>query len=436
MKSSWIFSVLALAVLAVDLLWIVPLVGDSGIVWADLWWRLLLAVAPIVLLILLYGTLIKPVNAVVNGMDLLRGQDFSTRLARVGQPDADTLVGVFNSMMDRLKNERLRNMEQSNLLRQIIDVSPMGVAISDYDGNIVEMNGVMASYLGFSRPAEALCCRLEDIDSPLAVAVSRVKPGQAEILRIGDANVMRCSRLWFMDNGFRRSLILIEELTDEVIRAEREAYGRVIRIISHEVNNTLTGVGSILSLIGVLPAVKSDGVMAEAVESCQERCQGLGRFIRSYADVVKIPDANLQPVDLADSLRSIWPFLEGMAPDSVEMELHCGGSAPVKADTVLLEQVMVNVVKNAVESIGDRADGKVTVSVGGSPVRLEVADNGGGVSQEASRHLFTPFFSTKPGGRGLGLMFVADILDKHGCTFSLRTDPDGSQTRFVVQFPR
>ena len=138
MKSSWIFSVLALTVAAIDLLWILPVLNGSDVVWSDLWWRLVLAVAPIVLLVLLYGSVIKPVNAVVNGMDLLRGQDFSTRLARVGQPDADTLVGVFNSMMDRLKTERLRNMEQNSMLRQIIDVSPAGIAISDYDGNIVE----------------------------------------------------------------------------------------------------------------------------------------------------------------------------------------------------------------------------------------------------------------------------------------------------------
>lgn len=155
-------------------------------------------------------------------MDLLRGQDFSTRLARVGQPDADTLVGVFNSMMDRLKTERLRNMEQNSMLRQIIDVSPAGIAISDYDGNIVEMNPTMASYLGFSRPAEAFSRRFEDLDSPLAAAVSRVNPGQAEILRVGDANVMRCTRMWFMNNGFRRSFVMLEELTDEVMRAERE----------------------------------------------------------------------------------------------------------------------------------------------------------------------------------------------------------------------
>ena len=107
------------------------------------------------------------------------------------------------------------------------------------------------------------------------------------------------------------------------------------------------------------------------------------------------------------------------------MEFCCEDTTSVKADTVLLEQVMVNVVKNAVESIGDRPDGRVKVSVGGSPVKIEVVDNGGGISPEASRHLFAPFFSTKPGGRGLGLMFVADILEKHGCAFSLRTDPDG-----------
>ena len=404
MKSSWIFTVLTFTVLAIDAVWLWPLFGseETAASSAALWWRVGLAAAPLGLLAALYYSLVKPVNAVVNGMDLLRGQDFSTRLAHVGQRDADTLVGVFNSMMDRLKSERLRVMEQNNFLKQLIDV----------------------------------CRSFEEMSSPLAQAIAGVEQGSTDTLRMGDSNVLCCSKLWFMDNGFRRTFVLLEELTDEVMRAEREAYGKVIRIISHEVNNTLTGVNSILGLVSGMPAVSADGMMAEAVESCQERCTGLGKFISSYAEVVKIPEARLQPVDLAETLRSMWRFLEGMAPAGLEMELRCDGPMPVMADAVLLEQVMVNVVKNAIESIGARQGGRVTVKAGGSPVRLEVADNGAGVSPEVSRRLFTPFFSTKPGGRGLGLMFVSDILDKHRCRFSLRTDPDGLLTRFTVEFPR
>lgn len=438
MKASWIFTVLTFTVLTIDAVWLWPIFGSEEMTAtsAALWWRVGLAAAPLGLLAALYYSLVKPVNAVVNGMDLLRGQDFSTRLAHVGQRDADTLVGVFNSMMDRLKAERLRVMEQNNFLKQLIEVSPMGVAILDFDGRVIEMNRSMAEALGFGRPAEAVCRSFEEMSSPLAHAIAGVEQGSTDTLRMGDSNVLRCSKLWFMDNGFRRTFVLLEELTDEVMRAEREAYGKVIRIISHEVNNTLTGVNSILGLVSGMPAVSSDSMMAEAVESCQERCTGLGKFISSYAEVVKIPEARLQPVDLAETLRSMWRFLEGMAPAGLEMELRCDGPLPVMADAVLLEQVMVNVVKNAIESIGSRQGGRVTVSACGHPVRVEVADNGAGVSREVSRRLFTPFFSTKPGGRGLGLMFVSDILEKHRCRFSLRTDPDGALTRFSVEFPR
>jgi len=104
---------------------------------------------------------------------------------------------------------------------------------------------------------------------------------------------------------------------------------------------------------------------------------------------------------------------------------------PVKLDTTLFEQVLINVLKNAAESIGQQ--GEIIIRTQSNPIQLEVIDNGSGISKETEEKLFTPFFSTKPNGQGIGLIFIREVLTKHSCDFSLRTCPDGL-TRFTIRF--
>ncbi len=125
--------------------------------------------------------------------------------------------------------------------------------------------------------------------------------------------------------------------------------------------------------------------------------------------------------------------MEGLCADhgvTIRMELS-EQLRPVQMDAALIEQVLVNIIKNAVESIGE--NGEITIRTF-APAGIEVADNGAGISKEAEAKLFTPFFSTKPNGQGIGLIFIREILSRHGCTFSLRTYADGL-TRFRILFP-
>jgi signal transduction histidine kinase len=115
---------------------------------------------------------------------------------------------------------------------------------------------------------------------------------------------------------------------------------------------------------------------------------------------------------------------------ALKMEL-CEENPVVMMDTSLFEQVLINIIKNAAESIGE--GGEVVIRTSLSPLMLEVGDNGKGISKEVESRLFTPFFSTKPNGQGIGLIFIREVLMKHGCTFSLRTYPDGI-TRFRIFF--
>ena len=386
-----------------------------------------------------YRKIVKPLNSIGNGMDLLREQDFSSRLSPVGQYEADRIVNIFNRMMDQLKNERLRMREQNSFLELLIQASPMGVIILNLSEKISQLNPMAVKMLGVHADL-AVGKQLKTLDSSLAAELDTIDNEETKIVRLNDANVYKCTRSYFIDCGFKHPFFLIERMTDEVMRVEKKAYEKVIRMIAHEVNNTTAGITSTLDTVEqTLASEQGMEDLCEVMRVCVERCFSMSRFITRFADVVKIPEPNLVPLSLNEMAATCKRFMEGMCADAgISLTLECDELArPVKMDAALFEQVLVNIIKNAAESISSsesaRQNGQIIVRTQ-SPASIEVVDNGPGISKEVESKLFTPFFSTKPDGQGIGLVFIREVLSKHGCTFSLRTYADGL-TRFRILFP-
>ena len=380
-----------------------------------------------------YRKIVKPLNSIGSGMELLREQDFSSRLSPVGQYEADRIVNVFNRMMEQLKNERLRLREQNNFLDLLIKASPMGVILTTLDEDLSELNPMAQKMLGV-RQEDVLGKKMNEIDSPLAAELANVPKGETVTVRLNDSNIYRCTHSSFIDRGFQHPFFLIESLTDEVMKAEKKAYEKVIRMIAHEVNNTTAGITSTLDTVEqALSTEEGMDDICDVMRVCTERCFSMSRFITRFADVVKIPEPTLTPVDLNDLAFTCKRFMEGMCTDrNIKLRLEIDETLKeVKMDASLFEQVLVNIIKNAAESI--EKDGEIIVRTL-SPAIVEVVDNGKGISKEVEAKLFSPFFSTKPNGQGIGLIFIREVLMCHGCTFSLRTYADGL-TRFRILFP-
>lgn len=380
-----------------------------------------------------YRKIVKPLNSIGSGMELLREQDFSSRLSPVGQYEADRIVNVFNRMMEQLKNERLRLREQNNFLDLLIKASPMGVILTTLDEDLSELNPMAQKMLGV-RQEDVLGKKMNEIDSPLAAELANVPKGETATVRLNDSNIYRCTHSSFIDRGFQHPFFLIESLTDEVMKAEKKAYEKVIRMIAHEVNNTTAGITSTLDTVEqVLSTEEGMDDICDVMRVCTERCFSMSRFITRFADVVKIPEPTLTLVDLNDLAFTCKRFMEGMCTDrNIKLRLEIDETLKeVKMDASLFEQVLVNIIKNAAESI--EKDGEIIVRTL-SPAIVEVVDNGKGISKEVEAKLFSPFFSTKPNGQGIGLIFIREVLMRHGCTFSLRTYADGL-TRFRILFP-
>ena len=385
-------------------------------------------------LIYFYRKVVKPLNSIAGGMDLLQAQDFSSRLSPVGQREADRIVSIFNRMMNQLKEERLRLREQNHFLDLLISVSPMGVIILTLDERISMANKAALEFLDEGTEEDIMNKTMDELSGSLAEELNQIPKDTTVTIRLSDSRIYRCSRLSFIDRGFAHPFYLIESLTSEVMKAEKKAYEKVIRMIAHEVNNSVAGITSTLDTIDdALQTIDDTEDIREVMKVCVERSYSMSRFITNFADVVKIPEPQKEEVHLNDRVTACKIFMENLCQNR-DIDLHlelCEENPMVSMDTSLFEQVLINIIKNATESID--TNGKIFIRTSASPLMLEIGDTGKGISKEVETKLFTPFFSTKPNGQGIGLIFIREVLMKHGYTFSLRTYPDGI-TRFRICF--
>ncbi|GGK09389.1 MULTISPECIES: sensor histidine kinase [Parabacteroides] len=388
----------------------------------------------ILYLFLFYRRIIKPLDIIGNGMELLKEQDFSSRLSRVGQKEADRIVDIFNKMMEQLKNERLHLREQNHFLDLLINASPMGVIMLNLDGEIISLN--LSARMMFGQPSSVDFAgkSFAEIDSPLAVELARIPLYESQTVRLNDANIYKCTHSSFVDRGFHHSFYLVEILTQEVFKAEKKAYEKVIRMIAHEVNNTTAGITSTLdTLESTFSEMENTEDICDVLRVSIERCYSMSHFITNFADVVRIPEPQLRNHELNTVVTSCKRFMETICQNrNIRIIMELDEISPVvKLDSSLFEQVLVNIIKNAAESIGH--DGQIYIRTSRNPVCLEITDTGKGIDKETEKKLFSPFFSTKPNGQGIGLIFIREVLQKQNCSFSLRTYTDGL-TRFRILF--
>lgn len=408
----------------------------TAFIGCDRLWIGLSALLAIVFLIWLWVATVKPVKKAAIGIELLSSEEYNNRLAPSFEPGANRIVKVFNSLMDKLSEERRRLLETNNLLSLLVKASPMGVAIMDFDYRFTLVNEAFKEICGLDEPD--LIGHAPDPHGGIALrTISELRDGEETTVKAADTEIYRISRLSFMENGFRRPFILIEKLTDEIRKAEKNAYGKVVRTISHEVNNTIGGLQSFLESLSEMETLDVD--LRELAVSCMEGCGYLVNFIRGYADVVKIGDPVLLPTDYNEMIRKELPFLRSILPEGVRLETAlCNPSPVILIDRAMMRQTLVNIVKNAGESIAEtgREDGliEITTQISGHRWSVEIADNGKGISEKDSGLLFNPFHTTKKMGQGLGLTLSAEILRRHGFKFSLATVAPG-RTVFSISGP-
>lgn len=375
-----------------------------------------LFIVSILISVRIVRSLFVPLDLIRTGAELIDERDFTSRFVPVGQPEMDALIDVYNRMIDRLREERLAAEEERQLLERIVEASPSGIVICDFDGEIERMN-----------PSAT---RL--VTPELFAEMRTLAAGESRLVSPGSPRRLKVWRAEFRDRGFAKTFFIIEEMTEELRQSEKTAYEKLIRMMSHEVNNSVGAVRSLLeSAMRYAPQIgdsdRDDYTTALTIAS--SRIDSLNRFMTGFADVVRIPPPHRTSARVADVIQRVATLLRPeLDARAIALTIDADDSR-AEVDQQQLEQVLINIVRNAMESI-DR-NGAITIALRDS--RLSIADTGAGVAAEDEAELFTPFFSTKREGRGLGLTIVQEVLSNHGFTYALR-NREGGGAEFTLSF--
>jgi len=393
--------------------------------------------------------------------DLLQDQNYANQLAAPASRELDELVALFNTMLAALHRERLAAGEQQGFLDRLLEATPSAVLVFDFDGAVSLVNASAVSLLGLreaqGKPLSAWLAGSADFapgQDARALARCRDLVAQLDQLPAGDTRLLtdtegrryRAQRGHFFDRGFARHFLMLEELTAELEDSERATYAKLVRVLAHEVNNTVAATRSVLDSLLFYRSQLGQSDAADfttAIEAVKRRNVSLGEFIDRFTRVVKMPAPELRPASVKAMVDDIlWLNREGCARAGIRLGWrHCDEAPALLLDAGLMEGALLNIVKNAVEAVLARQaagveGGHVELSLERQPGEtvLAVLDSADLLGAIPPRQLFTPFFSTKQGGQGIGLMFVREVLMRHGLPYSLTSTAQG-ETRFEIRFP-
>jgi nitrogen fixation/metabolism regulation signal transduction histidine kinase len=375
---------------------------------------------------------VTPLRTLANLLEAMREGDYSIRGRGAGRDDAlGEVMTQVNAIGATLRAQRLGAVEATALLRKVME--EIEVAVFTFDGSeclrLVNRAGERLLASESSRLLDRTATELglnEYLQGEHTQTATRTFPGAT-----GRWGIRRTT---FREGGLPITLLVVADLTRALREEELQAWQRLVRVLGHELNNSLTPIKSIAgSLEAMLARTERpddwEQDMRDGLSVIASRAGSLGRFIGAYSRLAKLPRPRLAPVEIAQLVQRAAGL-----ETRVAVQVRPGPSAVIEADEDQLEQVLINLLRNAADAAQETGGG-VTVTwevPSSSLLAVRVLDEGLGLSN--TTNLFVPFFTTKPGGSGIGLVLSRQIAEAHGGTLGLsnRTDVRGCEARLTL----
>jgi two-component system, NtrC family, nitrogen regulation sensor histidine kinase NtrY len=399
-------------------------------------------------------------------LNAIRYDDFSQTytIKGLGQSFND-LNREFNKVMQKFQEIRAEKEAQYHYLKTIVQHIAIGLIVLDENEEVQLINNSAKKLLNTNDLAN-----LKQLSAELSAFVAYIRQPESterELIKLrGNDQILhlavRTTSVKLMGDVFR--IISIQDIQSELEEKEMEAWQNLIRVLTHEIINSVTPIASLASTIDedlsyhltnlneqaknlageahyIVPKEQFQESVEEvhyAIKTIQRRSEGLIRFVKDFRSLTKVPMPNLQSLDLKDIANSILFLLkEEFKKNQIQFELCVEPpNLQVIADPHLLEQVLINLLKNACHAVEGKAEKKIALRAhldSMSKVVVEIEDNGSGISEEALKNIFIPFFTTKKSGSGIGLSLSRQVMRLHGGSISVQSEL-GSRTIFTLRF--
>jgi two-component system nitrogen regulation sensor histidine kinase NtrY len=387
----------------------------------------------------LWRSVVRPLQTMSNLLHAVRKGDFSLRARLPRQMEEADALDAFGQVMleinaigETLREQRLGALEATALLNRVMEEVDVAVFAFDDAARLQLVNRAGELLLG--EPVERLLGReaedlgLADVleDKPGRLIVSKTFPGG-----FGRWEIRRSA---FRERGLPHALLVISDLTETLREEERQAWKRLLRVLGHELNNSLAPIRSMAStLAGLLTRRPRPDDWEEDMQSGLEivgnRAEALSRFMAAYARLARLPPPNLAPVDLPALIRRV-AGLETRLPVYVER----GPAVTLQGDADQLEQLLINLLRNAVDAALETRGGVgIGWKVNGPWIEVRIEDEGPGIANPDN--LFVPFYTTKPEGTGIGLALSRQIAEAHGGALTLENRQPGPGCEALLRLP-
>lgn len=362
------------------------------------------------------GWVVRPLQTLSNLLSALREGDYSIRARGDRTDDAlGEVITEVNMLGEVLRQQRLGAVEATLLLRTVMAEIDVAIFTFDEQQHLRLVNRAGERLLAQS--ADRILGR-SAAELGLADCLEGEVPRTAQMVFPGGLGRWGISRTSFREGGMPHSLVVLADLSRALREEERQAWQRLLRVLGHELNNSLA---PIRSIAGSLEQIAKGDIDDESREDLQRglavissRAEALTRFMQAYSKLARLPQPKFQEMDLSATVRRVVD-LERRVP----VQLHAGPELSIQADPDQIEQLLINLLRNAVDAALETGGGVCLAwRRQDSHVEVLVQDEGPGLSSTAN--LFVPFFTTKPGGSGIGLVLSRQIAEAHGGTLTLQ----------------
>ncbi|WP_115720285.1 sensor histidine kinase [Gallaecimonas mangrovi] len=413
------------AVLALSLFLLVTLAGFLLHLGVGVWLALQIALLVALTCGLAFGRLFtrrlnRGLDALTTGLLNFKDNDFSVSLTRSGNDELAKLAALYNDAAQKLRGERAHIYQRELMLDTVLQSSPVAMLLCNQNQHILYANPAARQLLADGHAINGLL--LPELQQQLPQAIKdALEAGQDGLFTLdsgAEPQIWHLSHSHFQLNSQRHQLYLFKQLTRELNRAEVSTWKKVIRVISHELNNSLAPIASMAHSGQQLVNKPDPALLTQIFDTISERANHLSQFLHGYARFARLPQPQCQAIDWRELLQK----LSGVVEFRLRQTLP---ESPGWGDPAQLSQVLVNLLKNAIEA-GSQAK-EIELAIHSQPGWhcLEVVDRGSGMNEQVLTQALLPFYSTKKEGTGLGLALCREIIDAHGGRLHLENRPSG-----------